>query len=636
MSDSLTWIDDADINKIDAHIKRIKGLLQSSADVVATARDELQECNALADRQPLSDLPKCGLHLQTATQRQVTPKQRRPLFQQPLRKPSLETTAISSQERKPKSFPHRTGIKDLKTDIASTSSSAMPKRRSSRLRERPANEPFQHSGAERARKRDREFDRLETPPDEKAPTPRRWPSDVPSVLLSWTHRLDYLTNAVIGVLATALVLSSFVHESQTDLYREERLLVGDAKASSSQQATHLSLRASLDRTKRSDIVSREFHAPASIFAGDISNLRLSAAALPAPPGMIILPYTGFPHALPAFPQDIAQLGAITSTPDPDGRDYLIRTLVFEASGETKIGKFAVAHAILNRRRSGRWGPKLADVVTSPWQFEPWMTRRDEIEALSQADPRYVEAAQIADAVLAGDIADPTEGATHFLNPVIVRERRGGSLPSWADSDGQPIGRHVFYCPECDGNKQKKVNVAESGKAKGSEPAPAASDRIKPSRVAQTVAAEAPADPGEAKAEPAVLRTAVETPTARSKPKPSAQRGQPDLPWNPTQVPQRKMIVEAAVKSGNATPAARDRVEPSRVGQTVAAEARTDPGEAKPAKAVVKTDVERPKARSQPKLGTQRQRTDLPWLNTTQVRQRRNFVPHAWLRLGRRR
>ena len=142
----------------------------------------------------------------------------------------------------------------------------------------------------------------------------------------------------------------------------------------------------------------------------------------------------------------------------DGRDYLIRTLVFEASGETEIGKAAVAHVILNRKRMGRWGHKIKDVVTSPWQFEPWMTRKSEIEKLSRTDPRYLDAAEIADAVLAGQIADPTAGATHFLNPVVVRKRRGGSLPSWADGDGQPIGRHVFYCPECDGAEPSRAKA----------------------------------------------------------------------------------------------------------------------------------------------------------------------------------
>jgi len=113
------------------------------------------------------------------------------------------------------------------------------------------------------------------------------------------------------------------------------------------------------------------------------------------------------------------------------RDYLVRTIAFEASGETEIGKVAVAYAVLNRQKRGRWGDTIKAVVTSPGQFEPWMTRRTAIESLSLDDPRYKRAAIIADAVLSGQTPDPTAGATHFLNPVIVRARRGGSLPSWA-------------------------------------------------------------------------------------------------------------------------------------------------------------------------------------------------------------
>jgi len=129
------------------------------------------------------------------------------------------------------------------------------------------------------------------------------------------------------------------------------------------------------------------------------------------------------------------------------RDYLIRTIAFEASGETEIGKLAVAYVIVNRKKSGRWGNTIKSVVTSPGQFEPWITQRTAIEKLSVDDPRYRSAAIIADAVLRGQTSDPTAGATHFLNPVIVRARRGGSLPAWASGEGRPIGRHVFYSPD---------------------------------------------------------------------------------------------------------------------------------------------------------------------------------------------
>jgi len=129
------------------------------------------------------------------------------------------------------------------------------------------------------------------------------------------------------------------------------------------------------------------------------------------------------------------------------RDYLIRTIAFEASGETEIGKVAVAYAVLNRKKRGRWGDTIKAVVTSPGQFEPWMTQRKAIEGLSPDNSRYQSAAIIADAVLSGQTPDPTAGATHFLNQIIVRARRGGSLPAWASGEGRPIGRHVFHSPD---------------------------------------------------------------------------------------------------------------------------------------------------------------------------------------------
>jgi spore germination cell wall hydrolase CwlJ-like protein len=131
----------------------------------------------------------------------------------------------------------------------------------------------------------------------------------------------------------------------------------------------------------------------------------------------------------------------------EDRDYLIRTVAFEAGNEPALGKVAVAHVVLNRKRSGRWGHTIRKIVTQPWQFEPWMTRRDEIQKLSPNDPQYRIAARIADRVLDGDIPDPTLGATHFLNATIVRQRRGGSLPRWAQGEGLVIGRHTFYSPD---------------------------------------------------------------------------------------------------------------------------------------------------------------------------------------------
>ena len=151
-------------------------------------------------------------------------------------------------------------------------------------------------------------------------------------------------------------------------------------------------------------------------------------------------------ALPAKKTGISTLGFISPTYTSEERDYLIRTIAYEASGEPDDGKAAVAHVVLTRKRSGKWGDTIKDVVTYPGQFESWMTKRAEMESLDVEDHRYRSAAQIADAVLAGQMADPTTGATHFLNPTVVRQRRG-TLPSWATGGRLSIGRHTFYAPD---------------------------------------------------------------------------------------------------------------------------------------------------------------------------------------------
>lgn len=535
MSDSLSWIDDAD------H-KRIRGMVRRSAEVIAAARHNLEEHHVPTDSQPSTDLLKRELSSRPATQRKVTSAQRRARLRQLLRNPSPDNLATPSYEAV-RNLPVHPTTEQAEERVGTTISLEIPKRQRGRLRRQPAQARFQHEENGELRKQEGQLNRHRGRLYEETAAPRGLPNKSSSLLISWTQRLDYLTNVVIGVLATALAISSFVRAGPSDPHPEALPLVANVNNSGDQQAIPMASEASLHPAQGFNILPRAFREPLPTFAGDVSGLLSLAATLPAAPGITVLPYIGLPQAVPEFPEDIAQLIMIASSPGPDGRDYLIRTLAFEASGETKVGKIAVAHVILNRKRSGRWGRKIADIVTSPWQFEPWMTRKNEIEGLSRTDPRYLEAAEIADAVLAGHIPDPTAGATHFLNPVIVRERRGGSLPSWADSDGQPIGRHVFYCPECDGTKPTRAVVVEAGEVKGSKATPADADRVRTLRVGQTVVAESQADVGTAKAAPAVLSPAAEKPEARSEPKLTTQRRQTHLPWlNPTQGGQRRNFV----------------------------------------------------------------------------------------------
>jgi hypothetical protein len=579
MSDSLSWIDDADA-------RRIRGILARSVDVIAAARQDLDEHRCSVDNRLSTEILKRESSCRPATQQRMTSAQRRARLRQLLRNPNPDDLATPSHEAVRNLRVDPTSAEQIEERVRAKSSFEIPRRQRGRHGRQAFDANFQREDNEELSRRHESINPHRKCRDKETATLRSLLNKFLSMLISWAQRLDYLTNVVIGTLATALVILLFIRAVPSDSYPDALPLIANAKTGAGRQANPLEPRASFYPAQGFNILPRAFPKPLPTFAEDISGLLFLAAPLPASaPGITVLPYTGLPQALPAFPEDIAQLIMFASSPGPDGRDYLIRTLAFEASGETEIGKAAVAYVILNRKRSGRWGRRISDVVTSAWQFEPWMTRKSEIEGLSRTDPRYLKAAEIADAVLAGRIPDPTEGATHFLNPVIVRERQGGSLPSWADSDGKPIGRHVFYCPECHGTKPTRAAVVESGEAKGGIATPAAADRVKPPRVGQTAVAEAPADVGVAKAAPAVLRPIDEMPDVRSK--------------------------------------------APRVSHAAVAEAPADVGAAKAAPAVLRTPDDKPEVGSKPKLATQRLQADLPWLNPSQAGQKRDFVPHAF-------
>ncbi len=155
---------------------------------------------------------------------------------------------------------------------------------------------------------------------------------------------------------------------------------------------------------------------------------------------------------------------------PADRQYLLRTVLGEAARQPEQGQAAVAHVILNRLKGGNYGNDIRSVVTAPSQFEPWGSAegRQRMMNYGQDDPAYQSAAQIVDGVLSGQIPDPTGGADHFLNEQIVRERRGGSLPSWAEqkwNTAQVIGDHTFL-----GGQGVQVADASGGWVEVTDPA----------------------------------------------------------------------------------------------------------------------------------------------------------------------
>jgi hypothetical protein len=175
-----------------------------------------------------------------------------------------------------------------------------------------------------------------------------------SVMLSWTQRLDALTNAVAGVLIVTLLsiwtigagVSTPTNEqavAQAETNAMQVLASPESAAKRAEaDATGMSLPSedpmaaliaitglpgaepekteaplpsahTLPASKGLHVLSTAFPKPLPPTPDDISTLHLWArASLPSAPGLAVLPYTGLPQTIPAMPPDIESQFLITT------------------------------------------------------------------------------------------------------------------------------------------------------------------------------------------------------------------------------------------------------------------------------------------------------------------------------------
>ena len=129
----------------------------------------------------------------------------------------------------------------------------------------------------------------------------------------------------------------------------------------------------------------------------------------------------------------------------------------KAQGEGIEGLRAVAHVVVNRVK--RKEKDARDIILAPQQFS-WTNPTDPnlwrvLEQVGKEgddqEDEWKEASEIALRVLAGqDRDDPTHGADHYANVLLVKKRRGGTLPAWLQQaisrkqKAVTISRHTFF------------------------------------------------------------------------------------------------------------------------------------------------------------------------------------------------
>ena len=117
------------------------------------------------------------------------------------------------------------------------------------------------------------------------------------------------------------------------------------------------------------------------------------------------------------------------------------TLFMETSGEPPAGRVAVAHVLVNRLRSGKFGRTLSEICLKYRQFSGWNDKDPNGIRFAVAPDELLEPfEQILSNALSGKSLDPTGGALFYYNPKLAS-------PNWDFkklTQTATIGSHWFF------------------------------------------------------------------------------------------------------------------------------------------------------------------------------------------------
>jgi len=115
-------------------------------------------------------------------------------------------------------------------------------------------------------------------------------------------------------------------------------------------------------------------------------------------------------------------------------------------------KEAIGYTAINRFKKG-YGNNLIDIIKAPNQYSCFNFLKDEkinetIKKAERIDPNnWKNCEEIAKDILYGKYEDPTEGATHYFNPSIVKPRWNMEKMEKIGKikiDDKNMSRHEFY------------------------------------------------------------------------------------------------------------------------------------------------------------------------------------------------
>lgn len=132
---------------------------------------------------------------------------------------------------------------------------------------------------------------------------------------------------------------------------------------------------------------------------------------------------------------------------------LARMLFGEARDCSELEKVAIAYTAINRANDGKRynGETLREAILKPHQYSCFNENdknREKLMDPEKYEPKaFAECLAVAQKVLQKKYSDPTNGATHYFNPEIVKK------PTWADKmkkigrikiNDKKYSKHEFY------------------------------------------------------------------------------------------------------------------------------------------------------------------------------------------------